>query len=103
MDLHTFENLRAKIRAHPGLNGEIRVEEYPEPKSVQIIVRHESAPRIMHHLVIFPSTVTGMVVRKWWRHDHDVGIDTPAQGQASPEMVMQHIQQLLTPELPSGM
>jgi len=99
MDLKTFENLEETLKTHPAKNGGFSVEEYPEPRSLQVIVRHEARPRVRHHLVIFPSGVAGMVVRKWWTHDQDVGIETPAQGQASPEMVLQHIQQLLTPEI----
>lgn len=96
MDLTTFENLQETLKAHPAKNGGFSVEEYPEPRSLQVIVRHEGRPRVHHHLVIFPSGVQGMVVRKSWTHDHDVGIETPTQGQVSPEMVLQHIQQLLT-------
>ena len=103
MDLTTFENLQETLKAHPAKNGGFSVEEYPEPRSLQVIVHHEARPRIRHHLVIFPSGVQGMVVRKWWTHDHDSGIETPIQGQASPEMVLQHLQQLLTPELSQNM
>ena len=103
MDLTTFENLQETLKAHPAKNGGFSVEEYPEPRSLQVTVHHEARPRIRHHLVIFPSGVQGMVVRKWWTHDHDSGIETPIQGQASPEMVLQHLQQLLTPELSQNM
>ncbi|MEP6832528.1 MAG: hypothetical protein ABJB74_04000 [Gemmatimonas sp.] len=99
MDLTTFENLQETLKAQRAQNGGFSVEEYPEPRSLQVTVRHQDRPRILHHLIIFPSGVAGMVVRKWWTHDHDVGIETPTQGQASPEMVLQHIQQLLTPEI----
>ena len=98
MDLTTFENLQETLKAHPSRNGTFSIEEYREPRSLQVIVRHESRPRVLHHLVIFPSGEEGMVVRKWWTHDHDVGIETPTQGQASPEMILQHIQQLLMAE-----
>ena len=98
MDLTTFENLEETLKTHPANNGRFSVKEYHEPRSLQVIVRHEARPHIHHHLVIFPTRVQGMVVRKWWTHDHNVGIETPTQGQASPEMVLQHIQQLLTAE-----
>ena len=102
MDLTTFENLQATLKAHPS-KADFSIEEYPEPRSLQVTVRHEAQPRIMHHLIIFPSGIEGMVVRKWWTHDHDVGIQTPAQGPASPEMILQHIQQLLAPETSQNM
>ena len=98
VDLTTFENLEKTLKTHPAKSGGFSVEGFYEPRSLQVIVRHEARPRIHHHMVIFPSGVEGMVVRKWWTHDHDVGIETPTQGQASPEMVLQHIQQLLTLE-----
>lgn len=95
MDLTTFENLQETLEAHPANNGAFSVEAYPEPRSLQVIVHHEARPRISHHLVIFPSGVQGMVVRKWWTHDRDSGIETPSQGQVTPSMVLQQIQQLM--------
>ena len=71
------------------------LEEFPTPRSFQVTVQHADKPRVVHHVVIFPSTVTGMVVRKWWTHDRDVGIETPLQSNASPDMVLQQIRHLI--------
>ncbi len=98
MDLSTFENLQASLKAHPAKD-HFSVMEYAEPPSLQVIVQQEAQPRVLHYLIIFPSVMEGMVVRKWWTHDRDVGIETPMQGQASPEMVLRHLQQLLAPDI----
>lgn len=99
MDLTTFETLQEQLKTQLASRGGFTVKEYEEPRSLQVVVRQEARPSVHHHVVIFPSGVEGLVVRKTWVHDHDVGIETPTQSHASPEMVLQHLQELLTPEI----
>lgn len=68
---------------------------FPEPRCFEITVQHPDRPRVVHHVIVFPSAMSGMVVRKWWTHDHDVGIETPLQSNASPEMVLRQIHHLI--------
>ena len=96
MDLKTFEGFVDEFWALPTKSERLSVEEKEEPRSIQVVIRHATIPNVFHYVIVFPAKADGMVVRKWWTHDQDVGIETPLQGIASPAMVLQQIQQLLS-------
>lgn len=95
MDLATYEDFINQFWAMPTKSDRLSVEEKADPRSIQIAIRHASLPNVFHYIIVFPSNVDGMVVRKWWTRDEDLGIETPLQGVASPSMVLQQIQQLM--------
>ncbi|MEP6832529.1 MAG: hypothetical protein ABJB74_04005 [Gemmatimonas sp.] len=95
MDLKTFESFVDNFWALPTKSDRLAVEEKSDPRSIQVVVRHATLPTVFHYVIVFPAKVDGMVIRKWWTHDQDVGIETPLQGIASPTMVLQQIQQLM--------
>ena len=96
MDLKTFETFVDEFWAFPTKSERLSVEEKSDPRSIQVVIRHATLPSVFHYVIVFPANVDGMVIRKWWTHDHHVGIETPLQGIASPSMVLEQIQQLMT-------
>jgi hypothetical protein len=94
-DLNSYQSFVDGFWALPVKNDRLSVEEKSEPRSIQIVIRHATLPNVFHYIIVFPANVDGMVIRKWWTHDQDVGIETPLQGIASPAMVLQQIQQLM--------
>ena len=95
MDIATFDKFLDRVWALPIKDERMSVEEFEDPRSVQVMIRHASLPRTFHYVIVFPSPTDGMVVRKWWTHDKDVGIETPLQGVASPDMVLAQIEKML--------
>lgn len=95
MDLKTFETFVDEFWALPTKSERLSVEEKTDPRSIQIVIRHATQPTVFYYIIVFPSNAEGMVIRKWWMHDQEVGIETPLQGIASPVMVLQQIQQLM--------
>ncbi len=95
MDLKTFEQFVDEFWALPTKNERLSVEEKHEPRSIQVVVRHATIPTVFHYVIVVPAVAEGMVIRKWWTHDKNVGIETPLQGIASPAMVLHQIQQLM--------
>jgi hypothetical protein len=95
MDLATFESLHHTLKSHTALNKGFKIDEVLKPRSFHVIVQDASKPRVSHHVVIYPCEIEGMIVRKSWTHDHDVGIETPIQGRATPDRVLDQIEHWL--------
>jgi hypothetical protein len=95
MDLATFESLHRTLKSHSALNKGFKIDEVLKPRSFHVIVQDAAKPRVSHHVVIYPCEIEGMIVRKSWTHDHDVGIETPIQGRASPDRVLDQIEHWL--------
>lgn len=95
MDLKTFDNFVHAFWALPTNSERLSVEQKADPRSLQVVVRHATMPAVFHYVIVFPAKADGMVIRKWWTHDQDVGIETPLQGLASPAMVLRQIEQLM--------
>lgn len=95
MDLKTFDKFVDAFWALPTKSDRLSVEQNTDPVNIQVVIRHATMPTVFHYVIVFPAKADGMVVRKWWTHDQDLGIETPLQGLASPAMVLQQIQQLM--------
>lgn len=94
-DLSTFESLHQAITSHARNNNGFRVEEALKPRSFHVIVQDATRPKVSHHVVIYPCEIEGLIVRKSWTHDHDVGIETPIQGRAAPDRVLEQLEHWL--------
>ena len=95
MDLSTFESLHQALTSHTGLNRGFRLEEALKPRSFHVIVQDSTKPKVSHHVVIYPCEIEGMIVRKSWTHDLDVGIETPIQSRATPDRVLEQLEHWL--------
>lgn len=95
MDSATFESLHQTLQSHHALNKGFTIDEVLKPRSFHVTVQDATRPRVAHHVVIYPCEIEGMIVRKSWTHDKDVGIETPIQGRATPDRVLDQLEHWL--------